>query len=217
MEDGVVSFVFKAPAEFTWQPGQYVKYTLVHDDVDERGTVRWFTIASAPYENNPRITTRIEVNKGSSFKRALMALKPGDAIEADTPEGDFILGSVEDEYVFIAGGIGFTPFHAILSQLDHQGSLPKITVLYGARDDTPTYHEQLAKLQDVYSQLELNYIVEPQRIDKAIIQRHVNDLSKPLIYVSGPEPMVEAFDEMLKKMGVLESNLRMDYFPGYDW
>jgi ferredoxin-NADP reductase len=95
--------------------------------------------------------------------------------------------------------------------------MPKITILYGARDKEPTYHEELDKLLVRYPRLELHYIKEPQRINPDIIQEYVNDIKKSHFYISGPEPMVEAFDKMLQEMGVPEDNLRKDYFPGYAW
>jgi ferredoxin-NADP reductase len=215
-EGDIISFVFSAPAEFTWKPGQYMHVTLPHENPDDRGIERWFTIAAPPHED-PRITTRIIGDHRSSFKSALAALEPGATIEADAPEGDFILGDEAASYVFIAGGIGFTPFHAILSDLDHRGTMPQITVLYGSRDNKPVFHQELAQLSAKYPQLAVHYVVEPDRINQAIINRFVPNLTAPVLYVSGPEPMTEAFETMLKGMGVAEDHLRLDFFPGYSW
>ena len=215
LESDVVSFVFDAPAEFRWKPGQFAKYTLPHDNPDDRGIERWFTVAAAPNEGHPRITTRIS-EKRSSFKSALMNLEPGDEIEADVPEGDFVMDDLAREYVFLAGGIGFTPFHAILTELDQEGKMPKLTILYGARNDHPTFHDELEQLAAKYPQLQVHYIVDPQHIDEEVVRRYVSDPKTPMFYVSGPEPMVEAFDTMLKGMGVPEDHLHEDFFPGYE-
>jgi ferredoxin-NADP reductase len=45
----------------------------------------------------------------------------------------------------------------------------------------------------------------------------VPDIQKPMLYVSGPEPMVESMDETLKKIGVPEERIKNDFFPGYEW
>ncbi len=213
----VVSFMFDAPAGFRWKAGQYMHVVLPHDHADSRGEERWFTIAAAPFEGRPRITTRIIGEGESSFKKALAALEPGSRLEVKTPEGDFTLEDPDAEYVFIAGGIGFTPFHAILTELAHQGSMPKITVLYGARSKKPVYYDELQGLQERYSQLQVHYIIEPERISEAVIRRYVPMLTDPYFYVSGPEPMVEAFDDMLREMGTPEAHIKQDYFPGYTW
>ena len=39
----------------------------------------------------------------------------------------------------------------------------------------------------------------------------------PIFYVSGPEPMVEAFEKMLYAMGISDERVKRDYFPGYVW
>lgn len=217
LEGDVVSFVFNPPEGFTWVPGQYMKYTLPHNNPDDRGTERWFTIAAPSYEGKVRITTRIVQDHPSSFKQALMQLQPGDTIEADAPEGDFVLTDQNAGYVFIAGGIGFTPFHAILAELDHKGEMPKIQVLYGARDASPVFHQELSEFTEKYPQLKVDYVVDPQRVNEDIVRQHVSDLTMPLVYISGPEPMVEAFDTMFKGMGVPETHMHNDYFPGYTW
>ena len=36
-----------------------------------------------------------------------------------------------------------------------------------------------------------------------------------MFYVSGPEPMVEAFEKMLYGMGLTKKNVKRDYFEGY--
>ena len=38
-----------------------------------------------------------------------------------------------------------------------------------------------------------------------------------LYYISGPEPMVEVFSKHLGEYGIGEGQMRLDYFPGYDW
>jgi ferredoxin-NADP reductase len=215
--DDVISFVWEAPADFTWLPGQYMHVTLPHDNPDNRGIERWFTIAAPPFEGKPRTTTRIVSEHPSSFKQALSRMEPGDSIEVDAPEGDFVLGDQHAQYVFIAGGIGFTPFHAILSELDHQGVMPEIKVLYGARSKVTAYHDELAAMTAKYPQLSVEYIVEPARINEEVIRQFVTDLKTPYFYISGPEPMVQAFDKMLQEMGVPKDNLRNDEFPGYAW
>jgi ferredoxin-NADP reductase len=217
LTDGVVSFVWEPPAGFTWQAGQYMQLTLPHDNPDDRGIKRWFTIAAPPFEGKPRTTTRIATEHSSTFKQALAKLEPGDTIEANEPEGDFVLDDKQHEYVFIAGGIGFTPFHAILTELAHQGALPKIQVLYGVRNTQATYHEELAELSGRFPQLKVQYIVEPDRINEAVISQFVTDLQSPFFYISGPEPMVLAFEKLLQNMGVPQDNLRKDEFPGYTW
>ena len=90
---GVVSFYFIAPADFTYRAGQYLQITLPHDDVDDDGTNRFFTIASAPDEKCIMITTRLLVGKvhKTSFKKTLISLQKGDEVNCFGPLGKFYL------------------------------------------------------------------------------------------------------------------------------
>jgi ferredoxin-NADP reductase len=65
----VCSFVFEPEEPITWEAGQYMHYNFPHPDTDDRGVERWFTISTAPFEKNIRITTRLALEKGSSFKK----------------------------------------------------------------------------------------------------------------------------------------------------
>jgi ferredoxin-NADP reductase len=44
----------------------------------------------------------------------------------------------------------------------------------------------------------------------------VPDISTPIFYVSGPEPMVNGISDKLKGMGVPENHIKGDWFPGYE-
>jgi ferredoxin-NADP reductase len=117
---GVESFIFKPEKPLVWKAGQFLHYVLNHAPTDDRGSDRWFTIASAPFERHVMITTRFTSKHGSTFKKTLKALKPGNAIEISDLDGDFIVSDPKKQYVFIAGGIGITPFRSILKQAEHE-------------------------------------------------------------------------------------------------
>src|SRR5947209_11551649 len=105
--------------------------TLAHEPADNRGAERAFTIASSPSEPLVRITTRVS-SQSSSFKSALMGLAPGALIEAHGPYGTFLLHDDPRPAVFIAGGIGITPFRSILGDVFARGNRPDITLLYSS-------------------------------------------------------------------------------------
>lgn len=90
--DRVFSYYFVRPHAFHFQAGQYIQMTLPHADPDERGSSRFFTIASSPTEKDfLMITSR----KGkSSFKRAMFALTPGTSVQFFGPIGKFVLEEI---------------------------------------------------------------------------------------------------------------------------
>lgn len=211
------SFIFEPQRPLTWQAGQYFKYTLPHTDPDDRGDSRYFSISSAPQEGRVMLTTRFADRRSSSFKRALRNLKPGDVIVADELDGDFVLNDPRRDYIFVAGGIGITPFRAILLDLDQRDEPIHVSLLYANRNDEFPFKAELQHLREKHARLHIEYFVRPTRIDEEVIRQYQERLRDPLIYVSGPEPMVEAFDKMLAQMGIPESKIKNDFFPGYDW
>ncbi len=212
----VITFIFQPEQPLNWQAGQYLHYTLPHPDPDDRGIERWFTIAAASHEGHVQITTRFNSQRSSSFKAALKELKVGDEIEADGPEGDFTVEDPNRHYVFIAGGIGITPFRAILSDLDHHGADIDVTLLYGNSSHEVTFAAELDALAAKHPKFKIETIFMPQQIDEATIKA-LPDYAAQTYYISGPEPMVKAIATMLEGLGVPKAQLKLDDFPGYDW
>jgi ferredoxin-NADP reductase len=210
------SFVFRPETPLVWQAGQFMHYNLIHPNPDSRKTERYFTIASAPYEKNIMITTRL-IETASSFKKTLKTMPVGSTIDADGPAGEFTVPDDAGEAVFIAGGIGITPFRSILLDRDHRGLPVNATLMYANSTENFVFREELETLAKRQPGLKIIYFVGGNRIDEAAIRRTVADIARPVFFVSGPEPMVQALEAVLKDMGVLEANLKRDYFPGYDW
>ncbi len=213
--EGVTSFFFEPESPIEWQAGQYIHYVLHHLPTDDRGSDRWFTNSAAPFEKNVRITTRFATDKGSSFKKALDGIKIGKWIEISVVEGDFTLEDPEREYVFLAGGIGVTPYRSIITQLAHDKKPINITLLYANRDENIVFKDELEKIAKDNPNFKIHYIISPEHIDEAKVKEFVPDIKKPIFYVSGPEPMVDSLSEMLEKMGIPKDNIKQDSFPGY--
>jgi len=211
----VTSFIFTPTEPVVWKAGQFVHYVLHHEPTDDRGSDRWFTNAAAPFEDQIKITTRIAYEKGSSFKTKLSSMAIGKNIEMSLVGGDFVLDDPSREYVFIAGGIGITPFRSILKELDHEKKPINVTLLYSNRDQDVVYKEELEDIATRNHNFHIHYIFSPEHIDADKIKALIPNIQKPLFYVSGPEPMVESLGNMLKDMGVAEDHLKQDWFPGY--
>lgn len=214
---GVYSFVFEAPKNFSWQAGQFIFYTLPHNNPDDRGITRYFTISSAPLDKVVRITTRIEKD-GSTFKKNLMKLTAGDKIEATGPDGDFILDDVKKNNIFISGGIGITPYYSILKDLDQKNLPINATLLYANSDENFVFKEELEALVAKYPTFKIKYFVSPKHIEQEDIKAAIDEIgNEPSVWFSGPEKMTEAFEKILKEdLKLPEERLKFDYFPGYD-
>lgn len=190
--------------------GQFIELYLPHDNEDERGHKRWFTVSSAPEDEYLTITTKFS-EKSSSFKTALKNLKPGTELKMVSPMGDFVLPKDKTlPLLFVAGGIGCTPYHSIIKHLQNTGEQRDITLLYAARSqDEIIFREVFEKLGDKFITL------VDERLSSDKILEIANQDERMQVYVSGPEPMVETFEKELKEKGLDEKRFHGDFFPNY--
>lgn len=209
---GVKSFTFKPEKKIKWIAGQYFIYSLKHDKEDLRGKMRFFTISSSPFQNHITISTKIS-SKSSSFKKSLDNLKIGDEIIVKGPDGDFIIEDVKKDLVFIAGGIGITPFISIIRQLNFEKKLVNISLLYSNKTKAFAFKKELDQISKMNKKLQIKYFISPKKIDKNILKKYIN--KKLIFYISGPDPMVESITKILVDLGIKDEEIRKDYFSGY--
>ncbi|MBX6334234.1 hypothetical protein IRY61_02745, partial [Candidatus Saccharibacteria bacterium] len=136
---------------------------------------------------------------------------------ADGPEGDFTLQDPARNYLFVVGGIGITPIRSMLTEAAAKGLQLNASLLYANRSeqDIP-FRDELEAMRAANPNLKIEYVIEPDRLDEARLRAAIQAIENPLIYISGPEPMVKSLAEQVKAMGVAEENIKMDDFPGYE-
>lgn len=208
---------FRARRPLSFEPGQFAELTVPHSGADGRGSRRSFSISSPP---NPegRVSFAVRVpDNSSSFKKALMALQPGDTVRATGIGGDFLMPSDPAQpVVLVAGGIGITPF---LSQLRHESARDAVLVYGVSSPDEVPFVEELAGLRVVLvgparpGDLPEGWTyVESPYLSPELIAEAVPDLADRRAYVSGPPAMVNAVRPGLAKRCM---SVKTDYFTGY--
>src|SRR5579872_4796258 len=83
-------FIFSADSKLAYDAGQYLEWTVPHEEIDNRGMRRYFTLSSSPTEPDLRMGVKFYQNS-STFKRALISLKIGQQIFAGQLSGEFTL------------------------------------------------------------------------------------------------------------------------------
>jgi ferredoxin-NADP reductase/uncharacterized protein YndB with AHSA1/START domain len=211
--DNVWSFIFKPSQPLSWTAGQFIWVELPHDNPDGEGDRRWFTIASAPYEQMVQITTRIS---DSTFKQALAALPDGGELNLlEKPDGDFIWQDSERPLVFVAGGIGITAFHSILKQRVHDKLPLPATLIYGNRDENVPFKKVLEQWAASDERFKIQYVTGMPLTAEGLAKLKP-DLNDALVYISGPEKMVKDLGDDLLKHGLPQSQLRLDALKNYE-
>lgn len=226
----VYDFVFSLDKKLAFIPGQYMEWTLSHPNPDNRGNRRYFTIASSPTENNLRIGVKF-YPESSSFKKALISLDSTQQIVASQLSGDFTLPKDQKrKLVFIAGGIGITPFRSMVKYLLDINQTRDILLLFSNKSAKDiVYQDIFTKAQRIG--LRTVYLLTDQAqvpvgwqgrvgyrvgyIDAKVIQGEAPDYKDRVFYISGPHSMVDVFEKTLKDMGINGKQIKVDYFPGY--
>jgi len=214
---GCFSFCFKPQTRITWKAGQYMQFTLPHENPDDRGISRYFTISSAPHEEYIMITTRYAGDSSSTFKKSLMNLEKGNDISAFPPQGEFVVDDFNKNIVLIAGGIGITPFRSIVLDLEYKKKLPELEIylLYSNRDSGIVFRDEFDRIAVSVNTFRIRYIVSPERLDIELIKMAVLNYREKIYYISGPPGLVKSVEEALLDDGIDSSEIKLDYFPGY--
>lgn len=223
---GTMEFQFARPKRFDYQAGQWARVTLPNlAQSDGRGNSRPLSIVSAPHEENLTFATRMS---DSPFKSALKNLPDQAEVSISGPNGTFVPGEASQRsMVFIAGGIGITPFISMIRDAVHKSRNQMITLFYSNRD--PEASAYLAELEQTAGS-NANFKLVPTMtglkagtawngetsfIDEDMLKRHLPDVVAPIYYCVGPPGMVAATKDMLESAGVAAEDIIIEKFTGY--
>lgn len=223
--EGVYSFYFSTFRKLSYRPGQYLEWTLPEAGADSRGNRRYFTLSSSPTEEKCSITVRISDTRLSSFKRSLAKMPVGEYLLAGALDGSFILPKkTDDKLVFIAGGIGITPFRSIIKYLSDSRQPRDMRLIYITNLASQQAFKPLFRAARKIG-LKTLYIADKDTshtdgvlssdLNRKVIESFVTDWQERLFYVSGPNSFVKHTVRILRQMGVKNSRIKSDYFPGY--
>jgi ferredoxin-NADP reductase len=210
-EDGCMVFEFTAHQETHWLPGQHGIFTIPKAVVTGQ---KWraFSVASIPEEKVIKIATKIS-DTPSSFKTALRKLKPGQEIKMRGPFGWFHFQDEVSPVVMIAGGVGITPFLALLKELE-KGSQREVTLIYSARESY-LFKADIDTIADKNANINLVYLHTKEELS-ATVQAYANQIGNQAYYfVSGSPGMIKSVQQMLKAKNVNRSRIINDSFRGY--
>jgi len=225
--EGTMSFHFEKPAGFDFQGGQSVDMTMLNPpETDDEGNTRSFSIASPPHENELMFATRM---RDSAFKRNLKSVPLGTELKIDGPMGSFTLHkNAKKPAVFLAGGIGITPFMSMVAQAAHDRLPHQLYLFYSNHrpEDAPflDFLRRLEKDNSNYQFIPTMTDMEKSKrpwegergfIDGPMLIKYLNNLNGPIYYLAGPPAMVAAMRKMLTDTKVDEDDIRTEEFAGY--
>jgi len=226
--EGTTAFAFARPANFNFKAGQFLTVLLPNPPYnDEKGNRRTFTIASPPQEiARLQITTRMT---GSALKRSLAEISLGAPVDLLGPSGNFTLhAEAKIPAVFIAGGIGITPFRSMIVDVAARNLPHQITLIYSNRNlEGTAFHEEFLQLAAAHKNF--NYVPTLTQADKSsrpwngerryvnaeFLRDHAGDLDKPIFYLAGPPGLVAGVSKTVTEAGVNPEHVLAEEFEGY--
>lgn len=183
-----------------------------------------FTLSSSPTEPTLEITTTMT---GSDYKQKLWSLKIGDSVQLSQPRGSFTPNPKDKQGVlFLAGGIGITPFMSVIRLGRDVGWAGDIQLMHSVKshlvrpfaeelEETQNLHPWLKVTTNITGQPPENWTGESGRIDEAEILRVCPDALERSWWICGAAAFVDAYMEMAKLMGVAPEQIKTEDFPGY--
>lgn len=222
-----VALRFEKPPGWKFRAGQFLDMTLIApSETDAEGDRRSFSIASAPREETLLVATRL---RDSAFKRELTKMPLGAVVTLAGPSGDLTFDrNAARSAVFLAGGIGITPFRSMVLHAANERFLQHIFLFYSNRrpEDAPFLDElqALEKMNPNYKliasmtameQSHRSWHGETGMIDKAMLARHLKDAVSPVYYIAGPPGLVKGLHTTIRETGVADADIRAEEFAGY--
>lgn len=200
--------------EFVFRPGQYVHVTIPDPKHrDEQGVSRDFSIVSSPRDKGKLAIAFRHSN--SAFKRNLLEFPIGTDIEVEGPYGAFTLPKKGDRpLVFVAGGIGITPFMSMIRHAAEEGLPHRIVLLYANSDSARvSYLSELGECAGANP----NFTFAEHRghVTAAAVLDAAGELPAPRFFIAGPPQMVYGVRAALDQAAFPEDDIVFEEFIGY--
>jgi ferredoxin-NADP reductase len=207
-----------------YRPGAYFWVELPdRGHVDEKGLRRHISLATSPTERGVvGLATRL---RDTAFKRTLAELEVGDEVQVEEPKGSFLLPEdTDEEYVFVAGGIGITVFRSMLRYIADEGLPYSVTLVYSNRDrESAAFLDELEEIERRADRVrvvltmtdEPGWEGETRHLDADVLGELVGGLDGKTFLVAGPPQMAEAVAGSLTGAGLPDDRVLADKFSGY--
>ena len=153
-----------------------------------------FTISSSPSEPNLRFTIKALGDHTSKLRE----LAIGSPVEVEGPHGRFLVSNL-GEQIWIAGGIGITPF---LSRARSRMLPARVDFYYTVtRAEEAVFAKELAALESKTFKFNLVITAQMGRLTADKISEQCGSLSAKQVYICGPSSMLSDLAGQLKKAG----------------
>jgi len=176
--------------------------------IDPDIRVHEFSFASAPDDNEIWFSVHVRGKgsyKQSLYKENLLSLKPGDSVELFKIKGNFLLPEEPNQHlVFIAGGLGVTPFRSMLRDIELKHLSFTVTLVHVDRGPY-LYESELSQMP-----------IEQYRVTRTEVGSTLENITKKfpkaVYYVVGSPNFAQDINDKLRPLGISSTQIKND-----DW
>lgn len=223
----LMTICLERPPTYEYRAGQFCYLTLPDQGFrDERGLRRHLSLASSPTERDLLFGTRAS---DSAFKRTLATLPAGAEVLVEAARGSLSLPAATSRpAVFLAGGVGVTPFRSLLRYAADAETGHRITLFYSNRRPEETlFLDDLLELSSSHPNLRVVATMTRMgessetwtgltgRLTGDTIREQCPDWQDADYFVAGPPAMVETLEGTLRELGVAPARIRFERFAGH--
>lgn len=191
-----------------FQAGQFVFISIIQPGLPLEAHP--FTIASAPDNKN----LIIDIKSLGDYTLILDRLRPGVNIKVEGPFGRFFSGAQGREQIWIAAGIGITPFLSQARSL--KDNSPEIDFYYLAKNKSEAVFlkelKQIAKRRPNLNLIPYFSEEQAERLSAQIILETSQGLKGKDIFFCGPPPMLKSLKKQFKQLKVRGRFIRSEEF-----
>lgn len=196
--------------QFSFQAGQYIWLKL--DNLlypDPRGSRRAFSIASNPKEDTVVIIFRGET---SGFKKTLLKMPLKSSVEIIGPFGFFIspLLAKAKKHIFIAGGVGVSPFLSVIRNNLNTKNAPKIHLIYSESAKNHLIPEVLELQKKIKNNKFLKISINIGPLDENFIKKNIKVDKNSFWYFTGPAGMINKISSVASTIGVSRKQMMFE-------
>jgi predicted ferric reductase len=200
----------------THKPGQFLLLSLVHNG--RRTEPHPFTISSSPTSSDLSVSVKAVGDFTTTVKDTTLA----DGAYVDMPYGTFsFLNHDAPNLVFIAGGIGITPFISMLRYMVDQKLERNVILLWGNKTEKDiAFRSEMEQMTAVMPSLKVVHVLSNQSewpgekgyIDVDLLHKYLDGFENPQVFVCGPPPMMTKVVHALQRCGVPKARIHFERF-----
>ncbi len=198
------------------KPGQFAVISLLHNG---RATEPHpFTVISSPTSDD----LAISVKAVGDFTSTIKDITTDDRAYIGGPYGSFsFLDHDAPNLVFIAGGIGITPFMSMLRYMVDKKLERNVLLKWGNKTEKDiAFRDELEKIAAVMPTLHVVHVLSNQLdwsgekgyVDLALLRKYLDGVANPQIFVCGPPVMMTKVIRALRQFNMPKKRIHYEQF-----